>query len=802
MKKKVSIILTVVLLLMIPFNFHNNKFLSTTALALNEHEHSFTNETTREATCSLEGIIWHFCDCGYNYPESIPKIPHSWDAYYTVTDATAFADGFEKRQCLKCHASETKTINKKNVEDMQIFLTLEDGEPESAEISVWIYSLGDFKNGNFSIPFFKENFDRYSKIDTNTAIDYFTEVDHKIYFSFHCTDNDGLYNPGYHKLLTISFSQDWFSAYSDLYTKELTGTINNSIKIESVYYFDDYQTLFGYEKTSGESFFECSTISDLSVESHSGYDYLILSFWSNDQQTDGVYEINYDPYLLYPRDVVSINCEAEGNYSDAWQGKFSVFCDEFSKQDNDSVELFWIYFEIVDDRDSNIALDIFSNGDKANKLTYECAVIGHNYKITTTDPTCEIPGNIKYDYSGYGDWKEFTIEIPVDENAHNWDNGTITTTATCNVKGVKTYICEYNPEHTYTEEIGINDANHVNTKNTEAITPTCSEIGYTAGVYCNDCQKYISGHKEIPVNANAHKWDNGTITTMPTCITSGVKTYTCQNNTSHNKTENLSVNASIHVNTKNVAETTPTCTTKGYTAGVYCNDCQKHISGHDEIPVDENAHIWDNGTITTPATHLTEGVMTYTCKCGDTYTEIIAKTTEHTYNTIVIEPTCTDRGITLYFCVCNDFYMADYVNANGHSHTATITTPATHLKEGVMTYICSCGDTYTEAIAKTTEHTYNAVVSAPTCTDEGFTTYTCACGDSYIDNVTDLADHTDGDGDEFCDYCDEFMGSAAENNCSHMCHQSGFMGFIWKIINFFQKLFGMNPICECGAYHY
>ena len=38
--------------------------------------------------------------------------------------------------------------------------------------------------------------------------------------------------------------------------------------------------------------------------------------------------------------------------------------------------------------------------------------------------------------------------------------------------------------------------------------------------------------------------------------------------------------------------------------------------------------------------------------------------------------------------------------------------------------------------------------------------------------------------------------------CNHMCHQGGFLGFFWNIINFFSKLFGLNPICECGAAHY
>ena len=40
------------------------------------------------------------------------------------------------------------------------------------------------------------------------------------------------------------------------------------------------------------------------------------------------------------------------------------------------------------------------------------------------------------------------------------------------------------------------------------------------------------------------------------------------------------------------------------------------------------------------------------------------------------------------------------------------------------------------------------------------------------------------------------------NDCSHLCHKSGFMGFIWKLLNFFQKLFKTNPTCACGAAHY
>ena len=154
-------------------------------------------------------------------------------------------------------------------------------------------------------------------------------------------------------------------------------------------------------------------------------------------------------------------------------------------------------------------------------------------------------------------------------------------------------------------------------------------------------------------------------------------------------------------------------------------------------------------------------------------------------------------------------YLTDaniHFNHNLHTYN-TVTTPATHLVDGIITYTCNCGDTYTESITKTTEHTYNTIVTAPTCENQGFTTYTCACGDSYVADYTATVAHRDADGDYYCDWCYELMkaednDSDNENNCSHMCHQSGFTGFIWKIVQFFWKLFKMNPVCECGAAHY
>ncbi len=42
------------------------------------------------------------------------------------------------------------------------------------------------------------------------------------------------------------------------------------------------------------------------------------------------------------------------------------------------------------------------------------------------------------------------------------------------------------------------------------------------------------------------------------------------------------------------------------------------------------------------------------------------KHTEHSYNAVVIAPTCTAQGFTTYNCECGDSYVDNYVNAKGH----------------------------------------------------------------------------------------------------------------------------------------
>ncbi len=461
---------------------------------------------------------------------------------------------------------------------------------------------------------------------------------------------------------SISYVRKWLNAdfFSTAFSEQDKLFIDSkNLQTSTVEVFDNTLTYSKYTFETKDNVFLLSYF-DLLNENY--------GFNSQENKTD-------ENKVIWPTDYSA----AMGSFKYSWNGSTRVFLRNPGRFENTvtgcsgSVDKGYGIYECY-----GISPAIYIND--IDSLVYKY----HNHVAATevivenrVEPTCKVKGS--YDEVVYCaicdiELSRSTEEIPA--TGHNWDNGTITTTATCNVKGVKTYTCEYNPEHTYTEYLGINVSNHVNTKDIAEIKATCTTKGSTAGVYCNDCKKYISGHVEIPVDTNAHNWDNGTITTTATCKVSGVKTYTCQHNASHKKTENLGVNASNHVNTKNLAEVKATCTTKGSTAGVYCNDCKKYISGHVEIPVDANAHKWDNGTITTVATCKVTGVKTYTCQhnSSHTYTENLglnASNHVNTRNVAEVKATCTTKGSTAGV-YCNDCqkYISGHTEIDAKGHTS------------------------------------------------------------------------------------------------------------------------------------
>ena len=87
---------------------------------------------------------------------------------------------------------------------------------------------------------------------------------------------------------------------------------------------------------------------------------------------------------------------------------------------------------------------------------------------------------------------------------------------------------------------------------------------------------------------------------------------------------------------------------------------------------------------------------------------------------------------------------------------------------------------------------------------EGAGTYICLVTfDGQRFEVSDEVEiteckHSYADGnDATCDLCEY---NRAEN-CECKCHKGGIAGFFFKIVLFFQKLFGQNKVCACGMNH-
>ena len=261
--------------------------------------------------------------------------------------------------------------------------------------------------------------------------------------------------------------------------------------------------------------------------------------------------------------------------------------------------------------------------------------------------------------------------------------------------------------------------NHSLTEVRGSREPTCTEEGYTGDTYCKVCDKVQKPGKSIP--AKGHSWNEGEITTSPTCENVGVKTYTC---TVCKETKTEAINATGHTPV-DVAEKPATCTEAGHKAGTKCSVCEAILSGMEEIPTTGHTEVIDAAKAPTcTETGLTEGKHCYACGEVITAQETVPAKGHTEVVDPVVEATCTKPGKTegKHCSVCNEVLVAQTeVPAKGHNwNEGEITTSPTCENVGVKTYTCTvCNATKAEAI-DATGHTPVEVAEQPaTCTEAG-----------------------------------------------------------------------------------
>ncbi len=144
-------------------------------------------------------------------------------------------------------------------------------------------------------------------------------------------------------------------------------------------------------------------------------------------------------------------------------------------------------------------------------------------------------------------------------------------------------------------------------------------------------------------------------------------------------------------------------------------------------------HAWDGGKVTREATCAQTGETTHTCTvCGETKTELIAKSTAHSWNGgEVDQPDITAEGSITYTCtVCGDTYSESVPAHVGHEwdEGSQLKAP-TCTETGKIKYECEvCHAIKTENMSATGEHhfdTFVQTVTEPTCAREGIALYRC-----------------------------------------------------------------------------
>ena len=210
---------------------------------------------------------------------------------------------------------------------------------------------------------------------------------------------------------------------------------------------------------------------------------------------------------------------------------------------------------------------------------------------------------------------------------------------------------------------------------------TCTETGLTDGISCSVCGTVIKAQEEIP--AKGHRWNEGEITTAPTCENAGVKTYTC---TVCNATKTEAIDATGHTPVE-VAEQPATCTEAGHKAGTKCSICEAILSGMEEIPATGHTEVTDAAKAPTcTETGLTEGKHCSVCNTVLVAQEEIPAKGHTEVIDPAVEPTCTEPGkIEGKHCsVCNEIIVAQTeIPAKGHTEVIDVAKAPTCTEPGL-----------------------------------------------------------------------------------------------------------------------
>lgn len=209
-----------------------------------------------------------------------------------------------------------------------------------------------------------------------------------------------------------------------------------------------------------------------------------------------------------------------------------------------------------------------------------------------------------------------------------------------------------------------------------------------------------------------HDWDDGEVTTAPTCTSTGVKTYTC-NVCEGTKTEDIPALGHDYSNEFTV-DLEATCTEAG-SKSKHCSRCDS-VTEVTTIPALGHALVYDNA-----------GGNRHTVSCERCNADF--GTEQHAWDdgVVVKEPTCTVIGYKSYLCTLCNLRMEDEIPATGHTMVVddgvAATCTATGLTDGRHCSVCNEVIKAQETV-DALGHDWKTIEGYPaTCTEEGLEDY-------------------------------------------------------------------------------
>ena len=245
--------------------------------------------------------------------------------------------------------------------------------------------------------------------------------------------------------------------------------------------------------------------------------------------------------------------------------------------------------------------------------------LGHDWGegVVTKEPTCSSEGERTFTCSHDANHHK-TEAIEIDPDAHLWDDGVVTREPTCSAAGSKLYTCRYNEDHHREQPLDADPDRHQFGEWVEAQPAACESGGWLGYYTCQYCNRYFGEDGEEIANPFlsplGHDWGEGVVTTEPTCISEGERTFTCSHDATHQKKESIEIDTAAHAYGDWVERKEPLCETDGYFGHYECGLCHKSF--------DE----------------------TY----GEIEQVIIPKLGHDTVHHEGVEPTCSESGLAAY----------------------------------------------------------------------------------------------------------------------------------------------------------